>query len=291
MIENRLIELPGRNKYLLGFGYLTNHVPEKEDRSAPLHWELQYQNLNLQAFSAWQPRPGPLEFIHSLAMEQLGGDIRNHLVVLNMGAGKGDLSVGLARISGVKVIHVDYSENANNAAKKLSKLAGVGKRLEIVTAGDTAFLEELISKGSLADVVFSYGNVGGNIPQENEFMEKVQLHIKASKPNKGYLWYVGLEQPGLLDPNDESATDILGEYPTLPGLSDMAIERLLGSRAIVRSVSEVRPDNHPLVPEGPIVEHTHVVRRALYQNINVPEFGFTDAVNPNWPEIWERLRR
>lgn len=279
------VVLHGGNVYTPGKGYETDHILPIHRRDRPEHWNGQFQNA--EAFSKeWKPRPGPLELIHNLAQR------RSRLHVLNMGAGLGDFTVNLAQIPNVQVLHVDFSERANEVARANVIKFGVERTATVLTADHRVVMRAARERNLYPDVIFFYGGLTDNIPKEETSAEILRLAAEVVHP-EGLIWYVGLQQPAIIDPTDMRAIDIEGEYPTRPGFVSEVLEH--AGMVLVKEDIGPRPDNHPLIPGGPSEEHMHIVHRALYYRptpgveMNVPDFGFKDAVDPNWGAIWQSI--
>jgi len=215
------------------------------------------------------------------------------MTILNLGGGYGDFTVNLAQIPKTAVGHVDFSQSANKVASELVEKNHLTANTEIITSDNREYLRQLINLGQHVDMIFIYGGLAENTPFESDIEEILQLATLSLNPG-GYLWYVGLEQPLLRDAEDRIATDILGEYPSKPGLIREIVLKT-PSMYLVRDINgEIRPDNHPLVIGGTSEDHTHVVYRGLFIKENIdgslpvtPDFGFKNAVNPNWPSVFE----
>ena len=211
--------LPNNNVYVREHGYLNDHVSALSPKDLNLyrddsdHWNKQFENP--EAFKkAWKPRFGHLELVYNLAQQKEGED---PFTVVSLGAGLGDFTVDLARIPNIQVTHVDFSEKANEVARKRAEEHVVLDRVEIVTNTNIAFLTDLTNRSVQVDFIFIYGGLGENTPLEAKIEETLTLATRVLKPG-GHLWHVGLEQPFLLGKGDFRAQDILGEYPVRPGL-------------------------------------------------------------------------
>jgi SAM-dependent methyltransferase len=277
------------NVWVEGYGFLTDHVPDNQRRDFADHWDMQYEDED--KFLDWEARPGPIELVYQLARGR--PDPGRDFTVLNMGAGLGDLTIGIAHLPGVHVTHVDISRRANEVALyKIEKL-GLGGKATIVTADNKEFLRRENAADRAPDFIFFYGSLSDNIPLLQDVEDLLDLTVRTLRPG-GYLWYVGLLQPFLEGKGDRSATDILGEYTIKPGTITHMIEQHR-DMYLVKEVAGPRPDNHPLIPGGEKVKHQHVIHRALYgkkkdgARLDTPLFDFKEYVMPNWPDIWEEL--
>lgn len=306
--------LPGGNVYMEDYGYITDPQLINPDnrRDNAIHWDKIFKD-SVAFQESWKPRPGPLELVYNLSRQNNEQGIgRQPYKILNMGAGLGDFSVDLARLPGVQVTHVDFSEQANSVARKRAKQYDVLDRsMQIVTAENRAFLTRMIAEGQTADMVFYYGGLGENTPLEEDIEASIVLGSKVLGEG-GYLWYVGLQNEFLNRPENRSKanmdrfhqvfpsgggfpTDILGEFPPRPGLIRSAIESIPGMY-IVKEENGPRPDKHPLKPGGISEDHIHDAHRLLAAkrikgvDVATPDFGFKDAANPkDWEVIWEKL--
>lgn len=276
------------NVWVRNHGYLTDYVKPDDRRDDPKeHWDPQYQNS--EAFrEAWKPRPGLSELVFKLAQKQTGT-----YKVLNLGAGLGDFTCDLARIPNAQVTHVDFSEQANNVAQKRIDKFGLSNRVQVITETNLSHLKKLKEQNQQADFIFFYGSLGENTPLEDDIKVTLEAAAAVLKPG-GRLWYVGLEQPFLSGEGDTHVTDIIGEWPTRPGFIS---EALAGSGMVaVKEETGDRPDNHPLKAGGVPEDHFHSAYRSLWVKPEedgsipvTPEFGFKEAVDPQWQETWQQL--
>lgn len=280
------------NVWVEGYGFLIDHVPDEQRRDFADHWDMQYEAAD--KFKDWITTPGPIALVYQLAVQR--PDPEREFTVLNMGAGLGDLTVGLAHIPGVHVTHVDISRRANEVALyKLEKL-GLSGKATVVTDDSTKFLLKENAVGRSPDFIFFYGSLSDNIPLLQDVEDLLDLTVRTLRPG-GYLWYVGLLQPFLEGKGDRSAIDILGEYTVKPGAITEMMKRHEDMYLVKEVDREIRPDNHPLIPGGESVKHQHVVHRALYGKkkdgvrLDTPPFEFKKSAVPDWTQIWEEIAR
>ncbi len=265
------------NVYVEGHGYLIDHLGDMHRRNSPDHWNAQFENA--EAFrESWKPRQGPLALIDALIAQRLEQGSAEPLVILNMGAGLGDFTVDLARRQNVKVVHVDFSERANQVAQQNVDNAGVNVRVQIITAENGDFLRKFKAEGRQADVIFFYGGLVENTPLEADIEKTFASGVEALADG-GYMWVVALEQPFLLGLGDRTATDIPGEFPHRPWLVYDMVAKQPGMN-LVREERGERPDKHPLKPGKEPQDHMHIVYRGLFvkaetpKSIVTPSFSF-----------------
>lgn len=280
------------NVWVDSYGFLTDHVPDEQRRDFADHWDMQYEN-HKEFEKSWQPSHGPIGLVYQLALQRQ--DTHSDYIVFNMGAGLGNLTVDLARIPGVHVVHVDISHRANEVTQRKIDLFGVGEKTTVVTADSGKFLRAENAAGKSPDFIFFYGSLSDNIPLMQEVENLLELTVRTLRPG-GYLWYVGLLQPFLEGTGDRTATDILGEYTLKPDTITYMVEQQQ-DMYLVKETSGPRPDDHPLIPGGESVKHMHVIHRALYgkkengAQLDTPPFEFKESVVPNWTQIWGKIAR
>lgn len=288
------------NVYVEGVGYITDHIDDlhpgaRHRRDDARHWDEQFSR-DAEGFSlSWKPRPGPLELIDSLSVNQTQEGDDGTYTVLNMGAGLGDFTVNLAQLPGVtNVYHVDFSKEANKIAIERARHHRVANKVTFMSSDNHEFLTQYKAEGRQADAIFFYGGFNDNIPGIADIQAIANIATTVLKPG-GVLWYVGLRQPFLDGTEDRTAIDILGEYPVKNAVINTAILANDQMR-LVKEVVGNRPDNHTLVPGGPRVDHMHVIHRALYikaidgETPQIPEFGFSDAIHKDaWENRWNQI--
>ena len=277
------------NVWVADYGFLTDHIPAAQRRDLASHWDMQYKYDT--AFDAWQPRHGPVELVYQLASSGRNG--ARDFTVFNLGGGLGGLTVDLARIPGVRVSHVDISQQGNTVAQRKIAGSGLEDKTEVVTTDHKTFLQEAITAGAEPDFIFFYGSLSNDLPLLRQVEELVILAARALRPG-AYLWYVGLQEPFLAGSGARAATDVLGEYTMPPGILTSLVGQQPGMY-LVREEAGARPDRHPLVPGQQPVDHLHLVHRALYARemdgvrLDTPRFGFKDSVLADWPRIWRSM--
>jgi hypothetical protein len=277
------------NVWVADYGFLTDHIPVAQRRDLASHWDMQYEHDT--AFGAWQPRHGPVELVYQLSARTRNAT--SDFTVFNLGGGLGGLTVDLARVPGVRVIHVDISRQGNAVARRKIAGSGLGDKTEVVTADHEEFLRAAIAEGMQPDFIFFYGSLSNDLPLLRQVEDLLVLATQALSPG-AYLWYVGLQEPFLAGRGVRAATDVLGEYTVPPGIITSLVEQQPGMY-LVREEAGARPDRHPLVPGGEPVDHLHIVHRALYAKdiggvrFDTPRFGFKDSVLPDWPRIWTSM--
>lgn len=274
------LALPGQNAsdhnvYVMGYGYLDDHILDEDRRDLPEHWDGQYERPE-GLEKAWPPRPGPRALVLELASQN---PIRLFRVG-NFGAGTGDFTLYLVQArENIFVTHVDFSTTANGRAKKKFEAAEISHRVAVITDDNRSALERLLKNKENLDFIFFYGGLADNTPLERDTEETLKLGVAVLRPG-GYLWYVGLEQPMLLDWSTRRATDIKGEYPSRPGFVEETLLSVIGIHLVGFERGE-RPDTHQLIRNGPDVDHIHQTYRGLFVKelpdgtiVETPSFKF-----------------